>query len=212
MNTNGRLSPARFRIPQGASRFSWIGYVLLAFTAAALVKALLVQVFWVPSGSMEPEFVKGDRILVEKLSSGEEDISRGDILVFDGTGNFTRGEVEAGNPAQRALSLFGLIPPVGEENFVKRVVGLPGDHVVCCDRDGQVTVNGEPLDEPYIYPGNEPSNSEFDVTVPEGELWMMGDHRAASSDSRERGFVPIDRVVGRVVWKVWPLSDFGSVN
>ena len=195
--------------------------LLVAFGIAFLVKTFLVQAFYIPSGSMENTLAVGDRVLVNKLVYQVRDIQRGDVVVFNGVDSFTP-EVSIKPPGDAVGKVadwlgrtFGFAPP-DERDFVKRVIGVAGDHVVCCDARGRITVNGVALDETgYLYPGNNPSDTPFDVIVPEGKLWVMGDHRAASSDSRAHlgdpggGFVPTDRVIGRAFVIVWPMSHVG---
>lgn len=196
--------------------------VVVALGLALLIKAFLVQAFYIPSGSMENTLQVGDRVLVNKVVYHLRDIERGDVVVFNGLDSFTP-EVpyeEPDNPVARTLrsiaAAFGVAPP-GEKDFIKRVVGIPGDRVACCDDSGRVTVNGVPLDETYVFPGNSASDLPFDVTVPEGRLWVMGDHRAASADSRSHlgdpggGTVPADKVIGRAFVVVWPLTRMATV-
>ncbi len=183
----------------------------LALVLAIVVKAFFVQAFFVPSVSMEPTFVKQDRILVEKWSYWSGDVERGDIVVFDDPGGWL-GPAESQQPsniAQRALEAFGLYPTGG--HLVKRVIGVGGDEVRCCNAKGQVLVNGVALDETsYLMQGVRPSEQTFDVEVPDGSLWVMGDNRPQSGDSRLHigsaggGFVPVDGVVGKVWAIVWP--------
>lgn len=199
----------------------WLEFPLLiigAFLVAFLVKSFLVQAFYIPSGSMENTLQVGDRVLVNKVVYHLRPIERGDVIVFDGTGSFVPGDViePAVNPFQaigRGIGeVIGIAPPK-DTDFIKRVIGVGGDHVVCCDAAGRITVNGVALDEEgYLYGNNPPSKEPFDVVVPEGKLWVMGDHRSASADSRSHmgepggGFVPVDKVVGRAFAVVWPLS------
>jgi signal peptidase I len=198
--------------------------LLLAFGLAFLIKTFVVQAFFIPSGSMEQTLQIGDRVLVNKVVYHTRGIQRGDVVVFNGVDSFTP-EVQITPPTDAGGRVvewfgrtFGFAPP-DERDFVKRVIGIPGDHVVCCTKSGQITVNGVALDESsYLYPGNAPSEQRFDVVVPAGKLWVMGDHRAASSDSRAHlgdpggGFVPEDRVIGRAFAVIWPFSDAGVLQ
>jgi len=192
--------------------------LISALVLSVLVKTFLIQAFFIPSGSMEPALhgcpgCIGDRVLVNKLFSHTGGIRRGDILVFRDSSGWLptkrpapglRGRVHDG------LEFIGLVPSSAESDLIKRVVGIGGDTVE--GRDGKVYVNGTMLDEPYVFPGNSPSESNFTVIVPAGKLWMMGDHRDASQDSRAhrqdpgRGFVPASDVVGRAFVIVWPLG------
>ena len=206
----------RSRIP------AWLEFPLLivgAFLVAFVVKTFLVQAFYIPSGSMEDTLQVGDRVLVNKVVYHLRPIERGDVIVFDGTGSFITGDIVEPDrsPVEvvgRLLGeIVGLAPP-RDTDFIKRVIGVGGDRVVCCDVDGRITVNGVPLDEEaYLYRNNPPSKQPFDVLVPEGTLWVMGDHRSASADSRSHmgdpggGFVPVDRVIGRAFAVVWPLGN-----
>ena len=201
---------------------AWLEFPLLiigAFLVAFVVKTFLVQAFYIPSGSMEDTLQVGDRVLVNKVVYHLRDIERGDVVVFDGTGSFITGEIvePERSPVEvvgRLLGeIVGLAPP-RDTDFIKRVIGVGGDRVVCCDAEGRITVNGVALDEEaYLYRNNPPSKQPFDVLVPEGTLWVMGDHRSASADSRSHmgdpggGFVPTDRVIGRAFAVVWPLGN-----
>lgn len=205
----------RARIP------AWLEFPLLilgAFLVAFIVKTLLVQAFYIPSGSMEDTLQVGDRVLVNKVVYHLRPVERGDVIVFDGTGSFVSGDVvePERSPVEVIGRLFGEIvglAPPRDTDFIKRVIGIGGDRVVCCDADGRITVNGVALDEDYLFGKNVPSKQPFDVVVPEGRLWVMGDHRAASADSRSHmgepggGFVPVDRVIGRAFAVVWPLNN-----
>lgn len=209
----GRRRP---RIP------GWLEFPLLigiALLVAFLLKTFIVQAFYIPSGSMENTLQVGDRVLVNKVVYHLRPIERGDIIVFDGAGIFG-SEFEPAEPTgpfgaigSFIGSFFGFAPP-GESDYIKRVIGVGGDRVVCCDDKGRITVNGVALQErSYIYRSNPPSRQKFDVIVPEGKLWVMGDHRSASADSRAHmgdpggGFVPESRVVGRAFAVVWPISN-----
>jgi signal peptidase I len=163
-----------------------------------------------------------DRVLVNKLVYDIRSIHRGDIVVFTGNGSWDPGPppsnsnifVKFGN---NVASMFGFGQP--QNDYIKRVIGLPGDHVACCDAQGRLTVNGIPLNEQlYLYPQNPPSESRFSITVPPGRLWVMGDHRDVSYDSRGHigdpggGTVPENAVVGRAFVVIWPLNNWRILN
>jgi signal peptidase I len=226
----GPSSPAREDTraePDRSRRTSWFELVLLValtLAVAGLIRTFLVQPFFIPSESMENTLRVGDRVLVDKLSYRFHDIHRGDVVVFNGLDSFTP-EVqvdESSNPVVRGLRSVGAavgVAPPGEKDFIKRVIGVPGDRVVCCDAKGRVTVNGTALDEAeYVFPGNVPSEATFDVTVPAGRLWVMGDHREASADSRAHtgdpggGTVPEDKVIGRAFSVVWPPGNMTGLG
>jgi signal peptidase I len=189
--------------------------VIAALVLTIVLKAFVVQVFSIPSGSMENTLLPGDRILVNKMVYRFRSIDRGDIVVFSGAGSWDPVTPAPSDPVVRFLddvkSLVGIAGP--GTDYVKRVIGIPGDHVACCNAKGQVTVNGVPLSEQsYIYPGAAPSQLTFNITVPPGRLWVMGDNRADSDDSRYRttdpggGTIPESAVVGRAFLVIWPLS------
>ena len=194
----------------------WLETVLLlvvALIVSAVIKTFFVQMFFVPSGSMRPLFIDNDRILVEKWSYWTGSVQRGDVVVFDDPGGRWLGAEGVQNltPVQKVLSDIGLYPTGG--HLVKRVIAVGGDHVKCCDARGRVTVNGVPLNEKsYIMPGARPSDRPFDVHVPPGRLWVMGDNRSNSADSRFHrdlpggGTVPVQDVVGKVWAIVWPFD------
>ncbi|RZS89781.1 signal peptidase I [Motilibacter rhizosphaerae] len=196
---------------------SWLELPVIvgvALLLSLLVRSFLVEAFVIPSGSMEQTLRVGDRIAVEKVGYRFGSISRGDVVVFHGPAGWeseTSGEGAGGvlGAVQTVGSWFGL-PTPSDDDFVKRVIGLPGDHVECAGPGLPVKVNGKAVAESYIYPGDDPSGTPFSVTVPPGDLWVMGDHRGDSADSRshlddpDRGFVPEHDVVGRAVAVVWP--------
>ncbi|GAA2088169.1 signal peptidase I [Actinomadura alba] len=188
----------------------------IALVLSLLVKTFLVQAFFIPSESMEQTLhgcagCTGDRILVDKVSYRFGEPSPGDIVVFRGPSSWTP---EAPPPNQGVLGRIGGffgVPQASEKDFVKRVVAVGGQKVACCDRRGRVTVDGKPLDEPYIYENNPVKERAFGpVTVPEGRLWVMGDHRSASADSRAHvsdqftGTISVDDVIGKAFIIVWP--------
>lgn len=197
--------------------------LVVALTLAAIIRIFAVQAFYIPSSSMENTLRTGDLVLVNKVVYHLRGIHRGDIVVFNGLGSWSPGVPPAApaNPVSRVAhwvgTEFGVTP--GETDFVKRVIGLPGDHVKCCDARGRVTVNGTALTEQgYLYPRDEPSLTPFGVTVPSGELWVMGDHRSVSYDSREHrgdpggGAIPENHVIGRAFLVVWPLDRVGILR
>lgn len=215
-------------------RRGWVSFlrdivviVLIAVLVSFLVKTFVVRSFYIPSGSMEDTLHVYDRILVDQVTPRFGDYERGDIVVFRDPGGWlppvTRPDrapvVEA---AEWMLSLVGLAAPDSDDHLVKRIVGLPGDRVVCCNAVGQITVDDVPVDElSYIkLPGDEAraSGDDFDVIVPPGSLWVLGDNRYRSKDSRYntdqpgQGFVPIDNVVGRAFLITWPLDRFGTLD
>lgn len=200
---------------------AWLELVVLVVIAvgvAVLIKSFFVQMFFVPSSSMRPLFVDNDRILVQKVSYWHGDIKRGDVVVFDDPGGQWLGDTgQQLSPLQKALSAIGLYPSGG--HLVKRVIAIGGDHVVCCDKQGRITVNGVPLEESdYIRKGTSPSDMHFDIVVPKGRLWVMGDNRTNSEDSRYhqnlagKGTIPASGVVGKVWAIVWPAGHWHRVT
>ncbi|MFI6489561.1 signal peptidase I [Streptomyces sp. NPDC050564] len=191
--------------PEGRSRFALVDRVahwlpggritltvLVCLVFLLLVSRFVMQPFQIPSGSMESGLRIGDRVLVNKLAYrfGAEP-RRGDVVVFDGTGYF------------------------GNADYIKRVVGVGGDHVVCCDKEGRLEVNGRSIDEStFLYAGDSPSDVRFDVVVPDGSLFLLGDHRSDSSDSRDHlgspggGMIPVSDVIGRADWIAWPADHW----
>jgi signal peptidase I len=192
--------------------------VALSLVIATLVRIFLVQAFLIPSQSMEDTLLVGDRVLVSKLTTRFGEIHRGDVVVFadpDGwlSPSVDDGSTSLGDRLRDALQFVGVLPEDSEGHLIKRVIGLGGDTVVCCDDDGRITVNGVAVDESsYLRPGDEPSATEFEVEVPADELFVMGDHRSNSGDSRVNGTVPEDRVTGRAFAVVWPVSRWESLS
>jgi len=192
--------------------------VVSALVLSWLIKTLLVQAFYIPSQSMEDTLEKGDRVMVSRLVPRVLDINRGDNVVFKDPGDWLEPYVPRdygsfGNMIARGLTAVGLLPQDAGEHLIKRVIGLPGDTVTCCTADGLVTVNGVPVHEQlYLKRGVAPSERAFDVVVPEGMLFVLGDNRSSSADSRYNtanpggGFVPVDNVVGTAFATVWPFD------
>ncbi|MFE1913493.1 signal peptidase I [Streptomyces anandii] len=191
--------------PEGRSRFAWVARItdwlpggritltaLICLVLLLLLNTFVVQPFQIPSGSMENGLRIGDRVLVNKLAYRFGAAPRrGDVVVFDGSGYF------------------------GDADYIKRVVGVGGDHVVCCDKEGRIRVNGRPVDEStFLHPGDSPSTVPFDVVVPGGTLFVLGDHRSDSSDSRDHlgspggGMIPVGDVIGRADWIAWPVGHW----
>ncbi len=200
--------------------------IVVALVIALVLKTFLVQAFVIPSGSMEQTIRIGDRVLVDKLTPwfGSRP-QRGDVVVFKDPGGWLKQEkVDKKDPpvvvkqVKETLTFIGLLPSDDEQDLIKRVIAVGGDTVKCCGKDGRVTVNGVPLDEPYLYPGNPPSLIKFEVKVPEGRIFVMGDHRSDSADSRyhldepEHGTVSEDEVVGRAVVIAWPVGHWRKLE
>ncbi len=188
--------------------------ILVALIASALLRAFVVQAFFVPSGSMLPEIQLNDRILVSRIG----DIERGEVVVFEDPGGWIPPGEQAPppGPVHQGLEWIGVLPASGHEHLVKRVIGLPGDHVVCCSK-GKVVINGVGVDESaFIKPGGRAAdNVKFDVVVPADHIFVLGDNRYMSGDSSrhiqcgqpEVGFIPFDLVTGRAFAVVWPARD-----
>lgn len=186
--------------------------VSVALVISFLVKTFLAQPFWIPSGSMNDTLIEGDRVIVSKLTPGPFDVKRGDIVVFEDPGGWLPPLPDDRGPVKKGLEFVGLYP-AGDNHLIKRVIGMPGDTIKCCDAKGRLTVNGTPVTEPYVRDGDKPSEQEFTITVPDGKVWVMGDHRSNSSDSRfhddgtgATGSVPMENITGRAMVTVWPFD------
>jgi signal peptidase I len=196
--------------------------LVTAIIASVIVKAFLFQAFYIPSGSMENTLKINDRVIVNKLGNYLGHIGRGDVVVFvDPGGWLPPAAASTSNNVttmlKKGLVAVGLLPDPADQALIKRVIGVAGDHVVCCDAKGRLQVNGQSITEPYVAAGNTPSDMKFDIKVPKSSIWVMGDHRGASEDSRyhqddpRKGMVPISRVVGRAVAVVWPFDHMKTL-
>jgi signal peptidase I len=195
----------------------------IALVLALLIKTFLVQAFSIPSDSMQNTLQQGDRVLVDKLTPwfGSEP-ERGEVVVFHDPDKWLMGEPTPDpNALQTVLSWIGLMPSAEEKDLIKRVIGVGGDTVEC-DGTGPLKVNGQALNEPYVYPGNtactkDDQGGQFKVKVPKGYIWVMGDHRQNSRDSRynqsdkNHGMVPVDKVVGRAIVIAWPINRWDNL-
>ncbi len=190
--------------------------IVIALVISVVVRAFLVQAFYVPSASMESTLVPSDRIVASKITTRLSGPQRGEIMVFRDPGGWLP-EAPAAEPGWRGavrsmLTFIGLMPSDSGHDLVKRVIGLPGDRVACCDSAGRIVLNGVPLEESYVTGSSD--QVRFDITVPEGDMFVMGDNRGNSRDSRyhldvNSGGVPISDAVGRVILRVWPLDRLG---
>jgi len=193
----------------------------MALLLSFIVKTWLMQAFYIPSESMESTLLRGDRVVVSKLTPSPIDLKRGDVIVFEDPDHWLPATVPIErNPLAGVLNstftFVGLLPSDAGNHLIKRVIGLQGDHVVCCDSNKKLTVNGVPVTEPYVFPGDAPSLQSFDIIVPAGMVWVMGDHRSNSADSRPhdensggaKGSVPESLIVGRALSVVWPIQHW----
>jgi len=193
--------------------------VVVSLFISIIIKAFLIQAFYIPSGSMETTLEINDRVIVNKFWNFFSEVKRGDVVVFRDPGGWLPPAYEEKRSAplqalRNGLVFVGLAPDPAKQHLIKRVIGVGGDRIVCCDKSGSLLINGKPVKENYLYEGNKPSEMTFDVTVPKGYIWAMGDHRAASEDSRyhqedsNKGMVPLNKVVGRAFMIIWPIGHF----
>lgn len=209
----------------GSPVFTWLKevatVVVIAVVLSFLIKTFLFRAFFIPSESMVNTLDIDDRIFVNLLVPEPFALSRGDVVVFrDTKGWLPPAPPEAKGPftwVQDGLTFVGLLPDTTDQHLVKRVIGLPGDHVVCCDAGGKLTINGTAIDETYINPAEVPQVRTFDVTVPEGKVWVMGDNRNHSADSREHtdsdgGFIDISDLEGKAAVIAWPLNRITALG
>jgi signal peptidase I len=210
--------------PRSRGRSVWLFFrdilfiLLAALVISFLIKTFLIRSFYIPSGSMENTLLVNDRVIVSLLTPELSPLHRGDVVVFSDPGGWLGPEQVvpvASSPINDILAFVGLAAPTDNDHLIKRVIGLPGDHVKCCNALGQMTVNGVPLTEPYINvpTGGKSDPYTFSVTVPKGDIWVMGDNRDESADSAYHEtrhdtspFVPISDVTGQAILISWPIS------
>lgn len=190
--------------------------ILYALVIAFLVKTFLLRGFYIPSGSMEQTLQVNDRVFINVAGSYFNEPKRGDVIVFKDSQGWIPSTQKTSNPLKDGLSFVGILPDTSSNYLVKRVIGTPGD-VVESDGTGKIKVNGVEITEPYLYPGNQPSELAFKVTVPAGKYFVMGDHRSNSADSRYHisdgtAFISKDDVQGNVFVVAWPLNHFGLLQ
>ncbi len=196
--------------------------VVVALALSVIVKTFFIQSFFIPSPSMESTLMVDDRIVVNKMASSASDLRRGDIVVFVDPGGWLAPPANQPTGAQKllvdTLTFIGILPQHAGEHMIKRIIGMPGDTVACCGEDGRLTVNGTPVDETYLDPGVLPSEVPFEVVVPADSIWVMGDNRQNSRDSRAHigmpggGFIPMSRVEGRASFIVYPFDRLSHIG
>lgn len=192
--------------------------VAVAIVVSFVIRTFFFRAFLIPSGSMENTLLINDRIFVNLIVDSQDQLDRGDVVVFEDHQGWLPPAESDPNPLLQALEFVGLYPSSSEQHLVKRIIGMPGDHVTVDPESRQLVVNGTTIDESYLHPEANGSDIDFDVTVPEGQMWVMGDHRNASGDSRAHmdgpndGFVNIDDVVGRAEVIAWPVDRWGSAG
>jgi signal peptidase I len=197
--------------------------LIVALAVSIVIKTFLVQFFYIPSGSMENTLQINDRVAVNKVPFIGKSIKRGDVVVFRDPDNWLP-EPYVGDQNKFIAKIkdgfvaVGVLPNPAKQYLVKRVIGVAGDKVECCSKDKKLMINGVEIEEPYIFAGNTASDTNFNVTVPAGKIWVMGDHRGASADSRfhqddiNNGMVPTAKITGKVVGIIWPIKHLGIVD
>jgi signal peptidase I len=196
--------------------------IISALVLSIIVKTFFIQFFYIPSGSMENTLQVNDRVGVNKFGALFSDIKRGEVVVFRDPANWLSPNYDDSSGIRKvmkdSLVFVGVLPDPSKQYLIKRVIGVGGDKVRCCGKDGKIEVNGVSINEPYIYEGDKPSDSEFEVEVPQGFIWVMGDHRGASADSRfhtddpNNGMVALDKVTGRATFIIWPFSNLAILE
>ena len=197
--------------------------IIVALAVSIVIKTFLVQFFYIPSGSMENTLQINDRVAVNKVPFIGKSIKRGDVVVFRDPDNWLP-EPYVGDQNKFIAKIkdgfvaVGVLPNPTKQYLVKRVIGVAGDKVECCSKDKKLMINGVEINEPYVFAGNTASDTNFNVTVPAGKIWVMGDHRGASADSRfhqddiNNGMVPNSKITGKVVGIIWPIKHLGIVD
>ncbi len=196
--------------------------IISALVLSIIVKTFFIQFFYIPSGSMENTLQVNDRVGVNKLGALFSDIKRGEVVVFRDPANWLSPNYDDTSGFRKvikdSLVFVGVLPDPSKQYLIKRVIGVGGDKVRCCGKDGKIEVNGMSINEPYIYEGDKASDSEFEVEVPQGFIWVMGDHRGASADSRfhtddpNKGMVPLAKVTGRATFIIWPFPNLAILE
>ena len=196
--------------------------IISALVLSIIVKTFFIQFFYIPSGSMENTLQVNDRVGVNKFGALFSDIKRGEVVVFRDPANWLSPNYDDSSGIRKvikdSLVFVGVLPDPSKQYLIKRVIGVGGDKVRCCGKDGKIEVNGVSINEPYIYEGDKPSDSEFEVEVPQGFIWVMGDHRGASADSRfhtddpNKGMVALDKVTGGATFIIWPFSNLAILE
>jgi signal peptidase I len=190
-----------------------------ALILSILVRTFLIQAFYVPSASMEDTLQENDRIIVSKISTKLTGIDRGNVIVFHDPGGWL-GEGFPNpydTPVGRVLQAIGIVPANSGNDLVKRVIGVANDKIECCDAQGRITVNGVGIDESYTKDGVTSDQVTFSVLVPEGNVFVMGDNRGNSEDSRfhldkNNGMIPVEEIIGRVAMRIWPIGRIGGIE
>ena len=207
---------------RGSSLRELLILIISALVLSIIVKTFFIQFFYIPSGSMENTLQVNDRVGVNKFGALFSDIKRGEVVVFRDPANWLSPNYDDSSGIRKvikdSLVFVGVLPDPSKQYLIKRVIGVGGDKVRCCGKDGKIEVNGVSINEPYIYEGDKPSDSEFEVEVPQGFIWVMGDHRGASADSRfhtddpNKGMVALDKVTGRATFIIWPFSNLAILE
>jgi signal peptidase I len=218
------VDTVRERKPRRGGLLSWIREIALilviSIVLSFVIKTFFFKAFYIPSESMVPTLEENDRIFVNLMVPRNFGLQRGDVIVFKDTKGWLPPSTDGvQNWFQKSLEFIGLLPDTSQQYLIKRLIGLPGDHVVCCDAQQRITVNGVALVEPYVNPAEVPRPVPFDVVVPAGDVWVMGDNRNHSSDSRfhnaaqpGNGFIDEKDIEGQAVVIAWPLNRLGTLS